>query len=130
MTSTTNPPTITPDDITNWVDRYLVAWKSNATDDIAALFTAHGEYHERPYETDWVGRDAIVAGWQGRWDWQEGGWGFEWQLVSLEGATAVISGVGTYAELGTFDNLWTVQFETAERCRRFDMVNTERDAQA
>jgi len=121
-----NDPVITTETVTSWVDRYLTAWRSNAPDDIARLFAEDAEYHEGPYETHWIGRNEIVAGWRSRWDWQQGGWTFEWQLAAIEGATAVITGVGRYAKLGDFDNTWTVTFGTPELCINFSMINTER----
>lgn len=127
MNETAHTPTIDSDTVTAWVDRYLVAWRSNDPADIAGLFTEDGEYHESPYETDWIGRGEIVEGWRSRWNWQEGGWTFEWWLVSIDGATAVITGVGRYAKLGDFDNHWTLVFRTPEQCEHFTMVNTERD---
>jgi hypothetical protein len=126
MTTATNEPVITTETVTSWVDRYLTAWKTNDPDDIAGLFTEDGEYHEGPYETDWIGREQIVTGWRSRWDWQQGGWSFDWQLVSIDGATAVITGVGRYPKLGNFDNHWTVTFRTPEECENFTMINTER----
>jgi ketosteroid isomerase-like protein len=120
-------PEITADDVAAWVERYLAAWTSNDAGDIAALFTEDGEYHEEPYETDWIGRDEIVDGWQGRWDWQQGGWTFEWTQVSLAGSTAVVTGIGRYRKLGTFDNHWTVTFGTREQAAAFEMINNERD---
>lgn len=129
-TATTPPstaPEITADDVTAWVERYLAAWTSNDAADIADLFTEDGEYHEMPYETDWIGRDEIVDGWQGRWDWQQGGWTFEWTLVSLEGRTAIITGIGRYRKLGDFDNQWTVAFGTREHAAAFEMINNERE---
>jgi ketosteroid isomerase-like protein len=122
----TSTTTTTADDVTAWVDRYEKAWRSNASVDIAALFTTDAEYLEEPYVTRWSGRDAIVDGWRSRWNWQQGGWSFTWRLVSLQGPVAVVSGVGTYTELGRFDNRWTLTFGSAGRCTRFHMVNTER----
>lgn len=94
----------------------------------AGLFSEDAEYHESPYKTDWVGRAEIVAGWQSRWDWQQGGWDFEWRLVSIDGPTAVVTGLGRYAKLGDFDNHWTVRFRSPELCESFTMINTERGA--
>jgi hypothetical protein len=111
--------------VTSWVESYLVAWHSNDPADIRRLFTQSAEYHEMPYDTHWIGRAAIVTGWRSRWHWQQGGWSFDWDVVSIEGRTAVVSGVGHYTELGDFNNIWTVSFDGFGRCTRFDMVNTE-----
>jgi hypothetical protein len=128
MTTSTNDLTVTTETISAWVHRYLTAWRTNDPDDIAGLFSEDAEYHETPYATDWIGRDEIVAGWRSRWGWQQGGWDFEGEIVSIEGPTAVITGIGRYTNLGNFDNHWTVLFRTPELCASFTMVNTERDA--
>lgn len=117
---------MTETDIAEFVDAYLLAWRSNDADDIRAVFTEDAEYHEEPYETHWIGREEIVRGWRSRWNWQQGGWSFEWTLRSIDGRTAVIVGTGRYTELGVFDNVWTVTFADNGRVSRFHMVNTER----
>jgi hypothetical protein len=127
---TTNPSIapvpLTAEAITTWVNRYLRAWKTDDRDDIAALFSEDAEYHERPFDTEWIGRDEIVEGWRSRWDWQQGGWDFDWSITNVQGSTVVITGVGRYVELGVFDNVWTVTFDDLGRSTRFEMLNTER----
>jgi hypothetical protein len=108
-----------------WVDRYVHAWKTSDSGDIESLFTEDAEYHEWPYETSWIGREAIVRGWLERKDWQEGGWDFEWSVLAVNGDTAAIGGTGVYRKLGTFANLWTVTFADDGRCRVFRMWNNE-----
>ncbi|MFF1687871.1 nuclear transport factor 2 family protein [Streptomyces sp. NPDC058254] len=116
---------VTEDQVRAWVEGHLRAWTSNSKRDIAALFTPQAEYHEWPYETDWIGRDAIIEGWQGRAQWQEGVWDFDWSLLTLNGDTAAIEGTGRYKELGTFANLWTVTLDKNGRCIMFRMWNNE-----
>lgn len=116
---------VTKQQVEAWVEGYVRAWTSNSRKDITALFTPEAEYHERPYETDWIGREAIVEGWRGRAGWQEGGWEFEWSLLAINGDTAAIEGTGRYTELGTFANLWTVTFDSHGKCTVFRMWNTE-----
>jgi hypothetical protein len=119
-------PLVSTESITRWVNAYVRAWQTNARKDIANLFSADAEYHETPFDTAWVGREAIVQGWRSRWDWQQGGWDFDWSIAGLQGVTATITGIGHYKELGDFDNVWTVTFDEAGLCSRFDMLNTER----
>jgi len=108
-----------------WIENYVHAWTTADPADIAALFTADGEYHESPYTTEWIGRDAIVEGWLSRQDWQEGGWTFTWNIVSVTGDTAVIEGTGVYKKLGTFANHWTVTFAPSGEATKFVMINNE-----
>lgn len=125
MNATTE--SITAATVNAWIEQYLVAWHSNEPSDIAELFTPDAEYHESPYSTHWIGRDEIIAGWRGRWDWQQGGWTFEHTTQSIEGDTAVVKGVGHYAELGDFGNHWTLTFDISGRCVRFSMINSEQE---
>ncbi|MFF3444209.1 nuclear transport factor 2 family protein [Streptosporangium sp. NPDC002721] len=116
---------LTNEQLTGWVERYVHAWRTADPADIAALFTANAEYHEQPYETDWIGREAIVQGWLSRRPWQEGGWDFDWSPLMITGDTAAIRGTGVYTELGRFDNLWVVTFAGDGRCSSFRMWNNE-----
>ena len=111
--------------VTRWVESYVKAWRSGLEKDIEGLFASAAEYHEWPYVTDWVGRDAIVEGWLSRQDWQQGGWEFEWSVLMINGDTAAIGGTGTYRELGVFANLWTVTFDSRGKCVMFRMWNNE-----
>lgn len=116
----------TTEQVENWVQRYVSAWTSYEDAAIAGLFSPDAEYHEWPYPTAWIGREAIVAGWNDRRAWQEGGWSFTWSLLTVNGDTAAIAGTGVYDELGTFANLWTITFaDQGERCAVFRMWNNE-----
>jgi hypothetical protein len=108
-----------------WVNSYVRAWRTAAPKDIEALFSKDAEYHESPYETAWVGRDEIVAGWLGRQPWQEGGWTFDWNILMITGDTAAIRGTGVYQKLGTFENLWVVSLRPDGKCTTFRMWNNE-----
>ena len=131
MTNTpAQPPTdtgvLTVEGVTNWINGYVRAWETNDRDDIAKLFTEDAEYHESPFDTEWIGSEEIIEGWRSRWDWQQGGWTFDWTITSIHDLTAIVTGLGHYTELGDFNNLWTVTFDESARCTRFEMVNTER----
>lgn len=116
---------VTEEQIDAWVTGYVHAWRTGEPADVEALFAAEAEQHEWPYETHWIGRAAIVAGWQQRAPWQEGGWTFDWTLLAISGDTFAIQGVGEYVELGSFQNLWTVTLDDAGRCTVFRMWNNE-----
>jgi hypothetical protein len=116
----------TEQQVKEWVESYVHAWRTGAAKDIKALFAPKAEYHELPYKTDWIGRDEIVAGWLSRQDWQQGGWDFDWSILTITGDTAAIGGTGVYKELGSFTNLWTVTFDQSGRCTIFRMWNNEK----
>jgi len=116
---------VTEQQVRSWVEAYVRAWRSGAAKDITPLFAPRAEYHEHPYTTDWIGRDAIVEGWLSRQEWQSGGWEFDWSVLAVNGDTAAIGGTGVYAELGTFANLWTVTFDARGKCTVFRMWNNQ-----
>jgi SnoaL-like domain len=111
------------DVVEKWIEKYVHAWNTSAHKDIEALFTKAAEYHERPYVTDWIGRDEIVQGWQSRDEWQKNGWTFDWEILMIIGDTAAVRGRGIYAEFGAFDNLWTLTFASNGRVDTFRMWN-------
>ena len=115
----------TQEQVRTWIEKYIHAWTTAEPSDIAPLFAADAEYHEWPYETHWIGRDDIVKGWLSRQQWQEGGWTFDWEILMMTGDTAAIRGTGVYTKLGTFENLWTVTFDSAGACAVFRMWNNE-----
>jgi hypothetical protein len=117
--------TMSKQQVDAWMAGYVHAWTTNEPADIATLFAPDAEQHEWPYETHWTGRDAIIAGWQERGPWQSGGWTFDWSLLAISGDTFAIQGVGSYTELGRFQNLWTVTLDESGRCTVFRMWNNE-----
>jgi len=116
---------ISKEHVDAWVQGYVRAWKSTDPADIEALFTEDAESYEWPYETAWVGREAIIEGWLGRQGWQDGGWSFDWELLTINGDTFAVKGLGKYRKLGRFDNLWVVTLATDGRCSTFRMWNNE-----
>jgi len=109
--------------VQDWIDCYVRAWSTADRRDIEALFTSGAEYHEWPYETDWIGREEIVEGWQSRDDWQKNGWTFESEILMITGDTAAVRGRGVYTAFGAFDNLWTLTFASDGRVEVFRMWN-------
>ena len=110
---------------TAWIDAYVHAWQTTEPADIAALYADDAEAYELPYDTSWVGLPEIIAGWRERMPWQEGGWTFTGEVVALTGDTFVVSGLGVYEKLGTFENLWVVTLNDAGKCTMFRMWNNE-----
>ena len=109
-----------------WVEGYLHAWQTNDAEDIAALFSETAEYHETPNTTDWIGRAEIIEGWQSRWDWQQGGWEFDWRVTKARDQKAEVAGVGRYAGVGDFNNVWSITFDADNLCSSFVVVCTRR----
>jgi ketosteroid isomerase-like protein len=105
--------------VSAWVAGYLTAWKSNAPDDIRALFTDDATYSGQPRDVRaWRGIDAIVAGWIEHADAPDS-FTFEWHPVATEGDTAVVQAAVEYLGSTTWDDLWVIRFAPDGRAVEF-----------
>jgi ketosteroid isomerase-like protein len=116
---------ITQQQVRDWVAAYVKAWTTGDPADIEAIYAEDAASYEWPYDTAWVGRAAVIDGWQVRAPWQEGGWTFDWQPLMITGDTFAIKGTGVYQKLGTFENLWVVTLGADGKCVVFRMWNNE-----
>ncbi|MEY9968490.1 hypothetical protein ABIA33_006574 [Streptacidiphilus sp. MAP12-16] len=103
--------------VTRWVGAYVYAWRTGHAADIGALFAPDAEYHQWPHPADWIGRAAIVEGWQDSATVQQGGRSFDWEVLLVNGDTAAIREVRVDAGLGTFLSLMVVTLDDHGRAR-------------
>jgi uncharacterized protein (TIGR02246 family) len=105
--------------LTDWITRYIDAWRDNDPVRIAALFTDDAVYFPEPYSAGWAGTAEIVAGWLARKD-EPDSFEFEWDPVAIENDVAVIRGEATYRDPPTvYSNLWVLRLAEDGRCREF-----------
>jgi ketosteroid isomerase-like protein len=114
---------MTHDDVQNWLDRYVAAWKSNDPGDIGELFAEDATYRYHAYDEPVTGRDAIVADWLEEPD-EPGTWDAWYKPYAVDGDRAVAVGESRYTnEDGSlrdlYYNLWTLRFDDDGRCVDF-----------
>jgi hypothetical protein len=103
----------------SWMDQYVLAWSSNETDHIKALFTDEAVYDPQTAGGEWEGIDEIVEQWQNIAD-DEDNWDFQWQPVVEAGDVAVIKGRTNYFEPPiSYRNLFVIRFADDNRCYDF-----------
>jgi uncharacterized protein (TIGR02246 family) len=105
------------ENVSKWIDRYVVAWNSNDAEDIGQLFTEDATYYTEPFNKPWRGRGQIVEQWLLIKD-EPGETTFEWEPVALTDEVSIIQGVTTYPDK-TFSNLWLIRLDDEGRCREF-----------
>ena len=118
--------------VQGWLDRYIRAWKSNDTEEIAALFTEDATYSYGPFHEDVIGRNAIVTSWFEDPD-APGSWSAEYHPVVVEGDTAIANGRSRYLQpdgsLRTeYDNIFLIRLDDDGRCFEFREWFVERPA--
>ena len=106
-----------------WLARYVAAWKSYDPEQIAALFAEDAEYRYRPSQPDPLrGRDAIVADWLSNRD-EPGTYTAHYEPVAVDGDVVVATGTSSYLRAGgaseVYDNCFVMRFDGSGRCVSF-----------
>lgn len=111
--------------VTDWLNRYVAAWKSYDPAAIGALFSEDARYYYSPFDTEpVVGRDAIVASWTDEPD-DPNTYDADYHPVAIEGSLAVVNGRSRYYAPGSktvgaeFDNIFLIRFDDAGLCTEF-----------
>ncbi len=114
--------------VSDWVERYRVAWESNERADIEGLFTEDAHYLDAPGREPWTPRDEIVAKWLDQKD-EPGDTTFTFEVIGIAGDVAFVRGVSEYhTEPHRFyDNLWEITLDDDGRCSRFVEWYMKRD---
>ena len=100
-----------------WIDGYVKAWNSNDPDDIRGLFTEDATYLTGPFDAPWEGADEITRRWIEDKD-EPGTTDFRYEVVTIDGDTAVVQGVTDYFEpppVRRYGNLWVIRLATDGR---------------
>jgi hypothetical protein len=114
------------DDVQDWLNRYIEAWRANERAPIEVLFTDDAKYRWRPYGPDEhqaFGREAIVKGWLDEGD-DPDSWEAAYQPYVVDGDRAVATGYSRYAPTDneperTYHNVFLLQFAADGRCSEF-----------
>ena len=112
--------------VQRWLDDYVTAWRSNAPEPIAALFSDDVVYRYRPYGGDdhaERGRPAVVDSWLSEPD-DPGSWEAAYEVYAVDDDRAVATGYSRYlatdeAPQRTWHNCFLLRFADDGRCAEF-----------
>lgn len=121
---------VSPEDVSHWLERYVAAWKSGERDEIEALFGNDARYRYHAYDEPLVGRAAIVESWLDDPD-EPGTFDASYECFVTDGDAAVATGTTTYFKADreadrVYDNVFLLRFETGGRCSEFTEWYTKR----
>ena len=118
-------------DVQRWLDRYVAAWKSYDSTEIADLFSADAEYRYHPWDDPVRGREAIVADWiapvgSASSRDAEGTYDAAYEAWAVDGDRAVAVGTSDYSTDASrttrdrrYHNVYLLEFDADGRCRSF-----------
>ena len=120
---------MTHDDVQNWLDRYIAAWRSYDPAAIGELFAADAEYRYHPWDEPVRGRDAIVRDWvapEGDASTRDepDSWEARYEPYAVDGDRSVAIGWSRYLASGErpeklYHNVYLLSFDNEGRCRSF-----------
>jgi hypothetical protein len=114
------------DQVQDWLDRYVAAWRESRPELVEALFTQDAVYRFRPYGGDGrvlEGRDSIVADWVEEPD-DPAAWDAAYTLFAVDGERAVATGISRYLATAdepdeVYHNCFLLRFDPEGRCAEF-----------
>jgi ketosteroid isomerase-like protein len=120
---------MTHDDVQDWLDRYIAAWRSYDPAAIGNLFAEDAEYRYHPYDEPERGRATIVKDWvepEGGASTRDapGSWDAHYEPYVVEEGRAVATGRSRYFATDDtpeklFHNVYLLEFDGEGRCRSF-----------
>ena len=111
------------EDVSDWLERYVAAWKSGERTEIEALFAADARYRYHPANEPVVGPAAIADSWLEDPD-ELGTFDASYECFAADGDAAVAIGTSTYFDADgeidrVYDNIFALRFEAGGRCSDF-----------
>lgn len=103
-----------------WIEKYECAWRTTGIDPLDALFTEDASYRMSPYEEPARGHGEIGALWERERTGPDEEFEMSWDLVAVEGDTAVARIEVAYAGGTEYRDLWIIHFAADGRCREFE----------
>lgn len=107
-------------EVASWIDAYEGAWRTAGTDPLGELFTEEASYRMSPYEEPERGLAAIGALWEREREGPDEGFAMSYEVVAVDGETAVARIEVEYANGAEYRDLWIVRFAADGRCREFE----------
>jgi ketosteroid isomerase-like protein len=109
--------------VSEWLRRYVEAWRSYDREQISELFAEDARYRYHPYDQPIRGREAIVESWFDEPD-EPGTFAAEYEAVAVDGNTAVATGSSTYTDAKgevdkVYDNCFVLRFDDDGSCADF-----------
>ncbi|HET8864035.1 MAG TPA: nuclear transport factor 2 family protein [Solirubrobacterales bacterium] len=103
-----------------WITAYERAWRTAGVGLLTTLFTEDASYRMSPYREPARGIAEIGTLWERERVGPEEEFEMSWELVAVEGTTAVARIEVAYASGAEYRDLWIIRFAADGRCREFE----------
>lgn len=103
-----------------WIERYERAWRTAGTEALGGLFSEEASYRMSPYTEPVRGLAAIGELWERERAGPDEEFEMGFDIVAIDGDTAVARVEVSYASGAEYRDLWIVCFGADGRCREFE----------
>jgi SnoaL-like domain len=105
-----------------WIAAYERAWRTPGTDPLRELFSDSATYSTAPFEPPHEGLESISEMWEAERDSPGESFEMSWELVAVEGDTAVARVEVNYGgeEPRHYRDLWVIRLGPDGRCEAFE----------
>lgn len=107
-------------DVASWIDLYEAAWRSPGTELLGDLFTSDVSYLPSPWAEAVKGLEALRTFWEQERKGPDEAFTMRYELVAVEGGTAVARITVEYGREGSWRDLWVLRFVGDGRCSWFE----------
>ena len=107
-------------DVAAWMEAYERAWRTAGTASLKDLFSAGASYRMSPYEAPALGLAEIGELWERERTGPDEEFELDWEIVAVDGDTAVVCLEARYANGEQYRDLWVIRFGGDGRCHAFE----------
>lgn len=113
---------MTHDEVQNWLDAYVDAWRSSGTAKLAGIFAETISYSLSPWKSPLHGLAALKTFWQKARSGPDEVFELHSRIIAIEDKTAVVRVEVTYANdtPSQWRDLWILQFDANGLCVAFE----------
>jgi hypothetical protein len=113
---------MTRDDVQQWIDRYVDAWRSSGTAKLAGIFSDNIAYSLSPWRPALQGLSELEKHWERSRSGPDEEFELHNKIVAIDGKTAVVRVEVDYAndDPAHWRDLWIVTFDDNGLCCRFE----------
>jgi SnoaL-like domain len=106
--------------VEGWIEAYERAWRTAGSGPLRELFVEDASYRMSPYAEPARGLAAIGALWERERVGPDEGFELRYEVVAVDGDTAVARLGVEYATGARYRDLWLIRFAADGRCREFE----------
>jgi hypothetical protein len=106
--------------VDNWIDTYILAWRTPGTEDLSGIFTDDVSYQTSPFKPPMKGLKELATFWEESRSDPDEEFTMTHEPVANEGDFSVVKVDVQYKNGEHWKDIWIMQFDALGRCFSFE----------